>query len=175
MASIDDATAHELMATATRLRFQVRRLLSKYPMLQESASDLLNSAITAAVGCWQRLRLEQKERSLQKWLMTVVQNKVRDLVDKRVPTPIDVTESPLANALPCKSMRPDLLAEQREEAARISHRFGALTPSEREFLCLRFYQGKSHQEIAAALQLPSVGASRELQCRILSRMRGLRS
>jgi RNA polymerase sigma-70 factor, ECF subfamily len=119
-------------------------------VLQESFVSVWNSART--------YRTEVKGQSLSPmtWLMTIVRNKSLDASRKRARLAEDSADDD-ANGLAANDAQTPSAGDLFERATRDAHIFNCLqaaTPEQRQTLALCYYQGLTHQEIAAHLQQP---------------------
>jgi len=117
----------------------------------QRADDVTQEAFTKA---YLALRGTDKEIQLRPWLYRIVRNTaLTDIRDEPKPG-VELDE---ARAL---GMRPEELAEQREEVKRLMDGLRALPEPQRAAIVMRELEGLSHEQIAASLGL-SGGAVRQ--------------
>lgn len=106
------------------------------------------------------------ERHLQAYLYRVAHNWVTDFYRRQPPPPLDLNEEWQAEA----SAQPESQVDRRMEAERVRFALRSLTPDQRQVVILRFYEGWSNVEVAAAVE-KSIGAVKALQHRALAALR----
>ncbi len=105
------------------------------------AEDVVQEALTKAHGS---LVASRGEMSLKPWLYTIVRNRaLNDLRDEPAHQPLDED----FDGVP----QPPEVAAQRSELAAVLARVKGLPTAQREALVRRELEGRSHQEIAAAI------------------------
>lgn len=176
-----------LWETAEALRPYMRRvaaaILAGRLAGKADASDVVQQGLLASVERLDQFRGSSKEE-WQKWLVAIVRNEARNLLrywhqDKRQVAKEDAVVGSRAvqtdpNAperrLPGLGATPSHRVAAREEASRLLETLDRLPAGQREILRLRHFEGLSHAEIAARLDL-SPDAVRQKWVRAL---RGLR-
>jgi RNA polymerase sigma-70 factor (ECF subfamily) len=119
---------------------------------------------------WRRApQYDHTRASVTTWVLTVARSRALDARRARARRPSGAGEESAIPPAPAEE-RPDqrTLAEQRSQAVRAA--LGRLTPDQRHAVELAYFEGLSHSEIAARLNLP-LGT---VKSRILSAMRLLR-
>ena len=105
---------------------------------------------------------------LQAYLYRVAHNLITDRYRREPPAPLELKDNALSNGLdaPDAGLEDKLRQEQVRRALRV------LTPEQRQVIMLKYVQGCSNEETAAALQKP-LGAVKSLQHRGLEALRRL--
>jgi RNA polymerase sigma-70 factor (ECF subfamily) len=105
---------------------------------------------------------------LQAYLYRIAHNWITDSYRRQPPPPLELDETLQASP----ATRPDVLAGQHLEQARVRAALRSLTPDQRQVIVLRYLEGLENEAISAALQKP-VGAIKALQHRALASLRRL--
>lgn len=108
-------------------------------------------------------------RHLKAYLFRVAHNWITDRYRRAVP---ETTLDDKAHGMAHDGPGPDEHYESQWEQERVRHLLARLTPEQRQVIVLRFLEGWSHAEIAAAMDKP-VGAVKSLQHRALAALRRL--
>ena len=121
--------------------------------------DLVQEALVGAVLDLDQFRYSN-EGDFLRWLCRIVENTIRDHVDKahaakrdiRRQVPLDRVERPLLDArLPVATTTPSVVFSLREDLDRLEKAMDRLKPEYREVIVLAKIEGLSCQEIAAKL------------------------
>lgn len=105
---------------------------------------------------------------LQAYLYRVAHNWITDTYRRQPLPPLELPESLPEN----EELQPESSAQQRQQQERIRAALRRLPPEQRQVVMLRFYQGLSSEETAAALQ-KTEGAVKAMQHRALASLRNL--
>lgn len=141
-----------------RLPRDARRLVDTDDLIQETVVRSLDRVRTFEL---------HHEGALQGYLRKVVLNQIRDHARRlrRSPAPSDLDgEEPDSAPSPLDEVVGRDLARRYEDA------FNRLKPKDQRAIVLRMDLDYSYQDLAAALDIPSVGAARAAVCRALGRL-----
>jgi RNA polymerase sigma-70 factor (ECF subfamily) len=119
---------------------------------------------------WRRAPQYERERaSVTTWVLTVARSRALDALRARSRRPGGAGEESAIAPAPDEE-RPDERALAQQRSAAVRSAIGRLTPDQRQAVELAYFDGLSHSEIAARLNLP-LGT---VKSRILSAMKLLR-
>lgn len=140
-----EATSGRLLAIATRVLDD-----------RGAAEDVLQEVY---MGLWHRVAsIPQPCRQPLAWLTTLVRNRAIDMVRKRRPEqPLQWTdadgEEHQVDVVDDNAAPPEQI-EQMQEDARLSHCVQSIAEEPRQALLLAYYEGLTHQEVAARMARP---------------------
>lgn len=149
----DDDAYDRLFALATdRVRLYARLRLGRGLRTKVDTDDVLQEAYLEAHKAFGSFRY-QDDGSFTRWLCRVVENQIRGLADhhrakKRTPPPGMARVSQILHRLQTQGTGPVTAATRRETADRLIAGVDALEEDEREVLLLRFFQGRTIDDIA---------------------------
>ncbi len=165
---IDDATLQMLLsrvalhdrtalrslydATAGRLLAVVQRMLDDRAMAEDVIQDTF-------VAVWQRAaQFPQLRTSPLAWLTTIARHRAIDLLRKRRPetslTWHDDDGQEHQHDVADSSATPPQQLQDRQDDSRLSHCVGTLDEAPRQAVLLAYYEGLTHEELAARLKRP---------------------
>lgn len=156
-------------ATAGRLLAVVQRMLDD----RAAAEDVVQDTF---VTVWQRAaQFPQLRTSPLAWLTTLARNRAIDLMRRRRPetslTWHDADGNEHQHDLPDDSPAPPEQIEQRQEDGRLAHCMGRLGDDARRAVVLAYYEGLTHEQLAARLQRP-LGTVKTWVRRSLQQLKG---
>ncbi len=151
LGSSDGAEAPSLEEAFARYQGELLGTLCLLVGDREDAQDALQEAF---IKCWRHRSQAPEVTNLKAWIFRIALNTGRDLRKaawrkRRQPMPQD--ENTLASA----SETPELVAQRREQYARIRAAVAELREEEREVFLLRQNGDLTYQEIATALDVPT--------------------
>lgn len=148
----------------------VLALLTKMLGCRAEAEEILQEVF---VELWRRApQYDPARGSVVAWVVTLTRSRALDALRARTRRKGDRrVELSERHAVATSSGRPDALASATRWHQALKHAFEQLNEDQRAVLELSYFLGKSHLEIASALNLP-VGT---VKSRILSGMRALRA
>ena len=139
-------------ATAGRLLAVVQRMLDDRAMAEDVIQDTF-------VAVWQRAaQFPQLRTSPLAWLTTIARHRAIDLLRKRRPETSltwhddDVQEH--QHDVADSSATPPQQLQDRQDDSRLSHCVGTLDEAPRQAVLLAYYEGLTHEELAARLKRP---------------------
>lgn len=106
------------------------------------------------------------EEHLKAYLYTVAHNWINDYYRRSAPPSLPLDAVPLVDP----SGNPFQVAVENQERERVRSALQLLTPDQRQVIVLKYLEGWSNAEVAAALDKP-VGAVKSLQHRALAALR----
>jgi RNA polymerase sigma-70 factor, ECF subfamily len=139
-------------ATAGRLLAIVQRMLDDRAMAEDVIQDTF-------VTVWQRAaQFPQLRTSPLAWLTTIARHRAIDLMRKRKPetslTWQDDDGQEHQHDVADDSGTPQDQLQGRQDDSRLSHCVGTLDEAPRQAVLLAYYEGLTHEELAARLQRP---------------------
>jgi RNA polymerase sigma-70 factor (ECF subfamily) len=134
------------------------------------AEECVQDAFVRALG-FLRSRTD-REIALKPWLHTIVRNACVDRLRSRATRPTTDLDA-LEGVLPDRAGDPLEALDRRERLGVVVRGLGALPERQRAALVMHELEGRSHEELGAALGV-SVGASKALVCRARQGMAHLR-
>ena len=153
-AQAGDADAYDqLFALASdRVRLYARLRLGPGLRSRVETDDVLQEAYLAAHKAFDRFRYEGEE-AFTRWLCRIAENAIRGLSDhhrarKRTPPAGMARVSRILDRLHASATGPATAATRQEHAKRLIAGVDALADDEREVLLLRFFQGRTLDDIA---------------------------
>jgi len=139
-------------ATAGRLLAVVQRMLDDRAMAEDVIQDTF-------VAVWQRAaQFPQLRTSPRAWLTTIARHRAIDLLRKRRPetslTWHDDDGQEHQHDVADDSATPLQQLQDRQDDSRLSHCVGRLDDEPRQAVLLAYYEGLTHEELAARLKRP---------------------
>jgi len=163
----DDEAYDRLFALAgERLRFFIRLRLGRGLRAREDSDDVLQEVYLEAHRVFDRFRW-QGDASFTRWLCRIAENVIRGLVDrhgaqKRTPPGGMARVSRIEHRLAASAAGPATQAARRERTEALAVALGALDDELREVLLLRYFQGRTIDEIAHLTSISPTSARRRL-------------
>lgn len=149
----DDEAYDRLFALASdRVRLFVRLRLGPGLRARVDTDDVLQEAYLEAHKAFGRFRYRD-EGAFTRWLCRIVENRIRNLSDhhrakKRTPPPGMARVSRILHRLHASATGPVTALTRKEATGRLVEGVDALEDDEREVLLLRYFQGRTIDEIA---------------------------
>lgn len=110
------------------------------------------------------------EMHLQAYLYRIAHNWITDSYRRNPFKTIELDETVQSD----ENFRPEFIADQNIENQQVRNALQALTPDQRQVICLRFIEGWQNEQVAEVLDRP-IGAVKALQHRALETLRRLLS
>ena len=158
---VSKARQHDAEAFAALIeRYERSALAVAYAQLHDAhrAGDAVQDAFLRA---WQELPRLQDDARFGGWLLQIVRNAAIDLRRRVRPTLADFPDLATAEPSPSQAL------EHGDDAARIQAALASLDETTRTAVVMRYYEGLSAKEIAAALDVSPAAVDMRL-----SRARG---
>lgn len=162
------AFAELYRSTRSHLYGLLLRMLKRRDWAEEALQDCF-------IKIWQKAETYESHKGAPlTWLMTVARYRALDLLRARRPE-IGMPDEDGASALPPMTLADDTQdplarADEGQGIARMRECLGSLRPEQREALLLAYYEGCTHQELAARMGAP-LGTVKSWVRRGLARLR----
>jgi RNA polymerase sigma-70 factor, ECF subfamily len=127
------------------LRFALRKLRD-HALAEDAVHDVLEAVLSGRAVFGGRAQLRS-------WLTAVLKNKIVDVLRRTShhDTLDDDSDESTGHAVACPQPRPDEIAEQRQELARVLAGIDRLPPTLRDALRLRVVEDRSTESVCAEL------------------------
>ncbi len=132
-------------SASTLLRFALRKLRD-HALAEDAVHDVLEAVLSGRAAFGGRAQLRS-------WLTAVLKNKIVDVLRRTShhDTLDDDSDESTGHAVACPQPRPDEIAEQRQELARVLAGIDRLPPTLRDALRLRVVEDRSTESVCAEL------------------------